>query len=551
MSTNEKTFSVIPLGGLGEIGMNCLAIEVDKRLLLIDCGAMFTSEGLGIDLIHPGFEFLVERRDDIEGVVLTHSHEDHIAGVPFLLREVDVPIYGGAYSLGLLSQKMSDFDAAPKLISYELRPGGQITLGPFAVKTFPMPHSIVENTGLVIDTKAGRILHTGDFKLGQTGPDQGQIVLSRLKEMSDGRVDLMLADSTGSEENELAGDESEVKEAINTLVKSTSGRIFIAIFSSNVKRLQAIAEVAHRHGRQIALCGRSVVNHVRVSSSIGALKMPPSTMIPLERAVDLPRNRSLIIVSGTQGEARSALGRLADNSHHLLRVEKGDMVIMSSRFIPGNELAIGRIIDRLHRLGAEVVHRGIHSSVHVSGHGSKTEIQKAIEVVSPRCFLPVHGTYRHLVSCAALARKSNVDNIAVVADGQVAHCGQEGISVEESRLPPRRIFIDGGHGLNESTIRDRRLLGSHGVLFVSFSRDEDGLIEGPIDIVARGVAQEEALPWFSEQIRDKVQSLVDNMKPEDRIKSDRCRDLLRSALRKYLVKLISREPYVLVSIVSS
>ncbi|MCP4678385.1 MAG: ribonuclease J [Deltaproteobacteria bacterium] len=548
MGTTDKSFTIHALGGLGEIGMNCLAVEAEGRLLLVDCGAMFSSEGLGIDLVHPGFDLLTERRDDIDGVVLTHAHEDHIAGIPFLLRELDIPVYGGTYSHGLLKEKLDEFDMAPRLVSRELAPQNRVDIGPFGVEAFSMPHSIVQNTGLVIDTPGGRILHTGDFKLELTGPNRGDDVLTRLAVAADGRVDLLLADSTGSEEEVIAGEEGEVATALDKLIASASGRIFVAIFSSNVRRLQSIVDAASRYGRKVALCGRSVQTHSRVATNVGELNLPDESMIALNKAADIPRNRLLVVVSGTQGEARSALGRLSAGSHHMLRIDKDDLVILSSRFIPGNELAIGRVIDRLHRLGARIVHRGIRSDIHVSGHGSKSEILKAIKAVAPRCFVPVHGTYRHMVACASLAREVGVKTIAITADGQSTRCDSGGLTIQESRAPARRIFIDGGSGLSENAIRDRRVLGAHGVLVVTFKLDDDGCIQDEIDIIARGVTQDEALPWLAKQLRDKVKTLIDEMDLSEQENRERCPNIIRSALRRYTSKLISREPYVLVSI---
>ena len=541
-------FGVFALGGLGEIGMNCLAVESSGRLLLVDCGAMFSSDGVGVDLIHPGFDTLAERRDDIEGVVLTHAHEDHIAGVPFLLRELDVPVYASRYALGMLGDKMVEFDLVPKLLSHTLNPGETADIGPFHLSSFPMPHSRAENMGFVIDMPGGRILHTGDFKLNLEGEAGGEDVLERLRNAAGGRVDLMLADSTGSEEDEIAGEEAEVTEALDRLVRAATRRVFVAIFSSNVTRLKSVLEVARRHERCVALCGRSVNTHTRVASEVGILEFPKGVVVPLEKAAELPARKSLVVVSGTQGEPRSALGRLADGNHHVLKIAKDDLVIMSSRFIPGNELAIGRVIDNLFRSGAKVVHRGIEKDVHVSGHGSRQEISKAIDAVSPRCFMPMHGTYRHLVACAELARNAGVKNVCVATDGQMVYCDDAGLRVQEGKNPPKKIFIDGKSGLTEGAIRDRRLLGSHGVLVVAFSFSGTGDIEGNIDVVARGVTHDEALPWLADQVRDKVKDIIGSMNPDDAINADRCRDLVRSGVRRFVSKLISREPYVLVSV---
>jgi len=545
---SDAGLKVVALGGLGEIGMNCMAVESGGRILLIDCGAMFSSEGIGIDLIHPGFEYVNERREDLEGVVITHAHEDHIAGVPFLLREVDIPVFGTPYALGLLREKMEEFQTAPKLAAHKIVPGEEITIGPFSVKSFPMPHSIIENMGLRISTPGGRLLHTGDFKLGLEAPDQGEATLQTLRENAEGGIDLMLADSTGSEEDNTAGEEAVVAKALEGLIRDADGRVFVAIFSSNIRRLGSLIDVASKCGRQVTLCGRSVLNHFSIASGVGGITVPTGLMTPLDKAADLPGQRSLVVVSGTQGEMRSALGRLAYNRHHIFNVEKNDLVILSSRFIPGNELAIGRVIDQLHQLGAKVFHRGIQSDVHVSGHGSRTEIKKAISAVNPRCFMPVHGTYRHMVACGDLAREAGVMHVAVASDGDLVSCSQAGLEVSPSHAAVRRVFIDGKSGLSETIIRDRRLLGSHGVLVVTFVADDEGFVDGGIELIARGVTQDEALPWLTEQITNKVEEAIQDMDEEDRRNPTRAAELIRGALRRKVRKLISREPYVLVSV---
>jgi ribonuclease J len=547
-SAIKDSFSVVALGGLGEIGMNCLVIETEGRLLIIDCGVMFSPENLGIEMIHPGFEYLAERRDEIEALVLTHAHEDHIAAVPFVLRELDVPVYGPPYPLGLLSTRKDDFDGIKKLVARLLNPGDQLQLGPFAVTTFPMPHSVVDNTGLVVDMPHGRILHTGDFKLGLEGPNRGADVLERLSEFADGRVDLMLADSTGSEEEVVAGDESNVARTVQKLTREAKGRVFIAIFSSNVMRLRSLLQVAKSCDRRVTLCGRSVQTHVRVAVDTGHLQIPEGLMVSIDKAADLPGSSSLVIVSGTQGEERSALNRLASASHRNLRIEKDDLVILSSRFIPGNEVAIGNVIDKLQRIGARVMHRGVESGVHVSGHGSKQEIVKAIEAVKPSCFVPVHGTYRHLTAAATLAHNAGVKSVAIAGDGDLVCHQPDGLTIEKSAVATRRIFIDRGARLPESAIRDRRLLGLNGALFVSFATDGDGMVSGNVDVIARGVTYEEMLPWLRDNISSEIKRVMQKIDPSDRRDSDRLNALLRSALRRFLIKQISREPYVLISI---
>ena len=544
----NKSFNIVPIGGLGEIGMNCLAIETEGKLLLIDCGVMFPTEDLGIELIHPKFDYLAKRRDDIEGIFLTHAHEDHIAGMPYLLRELDIPVYAGSYTSGLLAEKIKDIPGPPKLAAREIEPESKLELGPFTISPFSMPHSIVQNTGLWVEMPAGHLLHTGDFKLGMKGADRGETVLERLRQISNGNIDLMISDSTGSEEDEVAGEESDVERAIEGLVRETSGRVFVAIFSSNIKRLEAIIRVAARQGRKVALCGRSVQNHTKVAAATCGLDIPEATVVSMERAEELPRDESLVIISGTQGEPRAALTRLANDSHHIFSIKKDDLVVLSSRFIPGNEQAIARMIDRLLLRGARVIHRGIMNEIHVSGHGSAQEIRAAIQAVKPRCFLPVHGTLRHLVAGAELARAEGVENIGVATDGEVVRCTAEGISVEEGHFPTGKVYIDKGGGLSDSIIKDRRLLGTHGVLFISFAVDAQGEVTGVIDVDARGVTHEQTLPWLADQIRDKVLEIAPKIALNEATSSNQYRDLIRATIRKTISKLISRDPYVIIII---
>jgi ribonuclease J len=544
LTRNDKTLRVIPLGGLGEIGMNCMAIEAEGRLLVLDCGAMFPSEALGLELIVPGFEYLASRRDDLEGVIVTHGHEDHIGGLPYLLREVDVPIFGSPYPAGLLKEKFKEHETLVAPHMKTLAPGGEVSLGPFAVRSFAVPHSIVESMGFVIDTPAGRVLHTGDFKLGLKAEDGGKAALARFAAAAEGGVDLMIADSTGSEEEEAAGDESSVAECLERLVRRARGRVFVAIFSSNVHRLRSILDVARATGRKASLCGRSVETHARVAVSVGALRLPLDLMVPEEEVMDLPPDRALAVLSGTQGESRSALGRLSEDVHRNLHVERGDVVLLSSRFIPGNEVAISHTIDRLLRLGAEVFHRGNESRIHVSGHGGRQEIRMVVEAVRPRAFLPAHGTLRHLAAGAALAQGAGVPSVAVAMDGQVARLDASGLAIEERPVPSRKVFVDPGGTLSDAAVRDRRVLAGHGVLVVSWVADAAGLPEGPVLVTARGVAPEETLPWLAGQVAAEVQRILEAA-GDDRADLERCRELVRTGLRRFLSKLVSREPYVL------
>jgi ribonuclease J len=545
--SNKENIRIAALGGFGEIGMNCLTVEVAGRILVVDCGVMFPPRDvLGVDVIHPFFEYLVTRQADVEGLLLTHGHEDHVAGVPYLLREVDLKIFGGSYTLGLVRNRMEEFEPGRRMDTREIAPGSAVELGPFKIECFPMPHSIIDNYGLRVDTPAGSILHTGDFKLGVRGPDRGRRAIDQLASFAEG-VSLMISDSTGAEEDEPAGQENDVAEALSGLVGSAEGRVFVAIFASNVKRLERIIEVARKHGRRVALCGRSVHTHARVAARIGELELPSDAIVPVEEVAELPRKQVLAVVSGTQGEHRSALGRLAADAHRDLRVDRGDLVVLSSRFIPGNEIAISAMIDQLLRLGARVVHRGNQPGIHVSGHGSRQEIRSAIEAVRPAAFLPAHGTHRHLTAAAQMAQDVGIGSVAVARDGQFVRLEGGRLAVEDRSVPVKRVYVDGGAGLPENAIRDRSLLGSRGVLFVSWIADEEGLVRGEVSVIARGVMADEAFPWFEDQVRGEVRRVLGEMELPERRDVVRCREHVRASLRKFSIKALGREPFVFVS----
>lgn len=543
-------FSVLPLGGLGEIGMNCLAVETEGRLLIIDCGVMFGNDDAGIDLIHPGFEYLASRRSDIEGVVITHGHEDHLSGLPFLLREIDVPIYAGSYAIQLLKSRLSESPINLQPMMRTAAPDETLHLGPFRVTPFSLPHSIVQNTGLLVEMNRGRLLHTGDFKLGLQSEGRENVALDTLKRVARNGIDLMLCDSTGAEEADIAGSETQVFETLKGLFQETNTRIFAAVFSSNIRRIESILNLSKQYGRKVVLCGRSVQNHFRCVGAACGIHAPTDIIVSLEEAMELPRNELTVIISGTQGESRSALSRTAAGNHHALSAEPDDLVVLSSRFIPGNELSISRMIDRLLMQGARVIHRGLIPGVHVSGHGGKIEIRKAIEAVSPRCFLPIHGTYRHLSAGAALAQSTGCENISLSVNGQVVSCDETGLSVEGG-FPTRRVFVDRGGSLSDTVVKDRRILGGNGVVSVAFTLNERGESDGPVDVISKGVVPSELTSWFRKIVAERVLALVSGFESNDRDSTEALKEAVRVGVRKFLNKQISREPLVVVSILGN
>ncbi len=528
--------------------MNCLAVETEGRILVIDCGVMFGNDDAGIEMVHPGFDYLTAKKSDIEGVVLTHGHEDHLSGLPFLLREIDVPIYAGSYAIQLLRNKGRESDGPVNPMTRECRPDETLRLGPFRVTPFSMPHSIVQNTGLLVEMDRGRLLHTGDFKLGMYSETKGESALQTLRRAAEGGVDLMLCDSTGAEESEFAGDESTVHAAMEKLFRQAPHRIFAAVFSSNIRRIETILKLSKEFDRKVALCGRSVQTHFRCALSTCGIDAPIDMVVSMEEAQDLPRDRLTLLISGTQGEGRSALSRTAAGNHHQLSAEEGDVVILSSRFIPGNEPAISRMIDRLWAQGAKVFHRGIIPSIHVSGHGCKEEIRRAIEAVSPKCFLPIHGTVRHLHAAADIARASGCARIALARDGQTVHVDEGGIAVADG-IPVRRVYVDRGGTLSENTVKERRILGTSGIVFIVVVEDGDGTLKGPIDVVSRGVVSAELMPWLRRMVEDKVVEIYKELGETDGGESvDNRTDTLRIGVRKLLIKQLLREPLITVSL---
>jgi ribonuclease J len=551
MAPNENSVGLVALGGFGEIGMNCLAVEAEGRILVVDCGVMFPSpDEPGVDVIHPSFEHLVAARDRIAGLVLTHGHEDHAAGVPYLLREIDVPVFGSPYALALVDRRFRESSGPGRLVPRALAVGGSAAIGPFGVTSFPLPHSIAQSTGLVIEAGGRRLLHTGDFKLGARAADHGAEALGRLREIGAAGVDLMICDSTGAEEAEEAGDEEAVGAHLEELVRETQGAVFAAIFSSNLARLEVLLRAARATGRRVVLAGRSVLAHAEVAAAAGLLVLPRDLVVPIEEAAKLRREALLVVVAGTQGEERSALGRIATGDHRQLQVRRGDLVVLSSRFIPGNELAISRMIDRLLRSGARVVHRGGDPSVHVSGHGSRSEIEAAIRAVRPRAFLAAHGTYRHLTAAAEIARSAGVARVLAVSNGDLVRVAGSEVTVEAGFAPVGRVMIDGDSGVPEAAMRERRLLGTRGLLHAVWRADAAGFVAGEAEVVARGVLADEALPWLRAEVRGKIRDLLAEAEPEVRRDAALCREMVRAALRRFVEKTIHREPYVIVTILS-
>jgi ribonuclease J len=536
---------VIPLGGLGEIGLNLLVLEYGDAAIAIDCGVMFPDhETPGVDVIIPDVSYLRTLGARFRAVFLTHGHEDHIGALPYVLAECPVPVYGTPLTLGFVRERLREHRVDATLAAYGAEP---CRVGPCHVEPFAMTHSIPDSVGLAVRTPVGTVVHTGDFKLDQTPLDGRLPDLARLADLGAEGVLLLLSDSTNAERPGITGSERSVGTQFEAIFRGARGRVLVTTFSSHIHRMQQAIDCAVRFGRQVALVGRSLVAHVGVARDLGLLHVPERTLVDLGVAADLPRERVAIISAGSQAEAASALVRIAMNAHKLVRLEPGDTVVLSSRIIPGNERAISSLVNHLYRRGA-IVHYDRTAAVHVSGHASQEELKLVLNLVRPRHFVPVHGEYRHLVGHLRLAGEVGIppERCHLLEDGDVLELdGSEARRGE--RVTAGRVFVDGkGVGdVEDVVLRDRRHLSEDGlVLAVLAIHQQSGEIVAGPDLVSRGVVAEEASPEVLERARGAVIDALGAINPESRTDPAEVKEEVRRALRRYF-KRFDRRPVIL------
>jgi ribonuclease J len=453
---------IVPLGGLGEIGMNCMAVECDGRIAVVDCGIMFPNEPLGVDVIAPDLSFLRERRGQVGAVFLTHGHEDHLGALPFLLRDVPVPVYATRFTLALLKPRLDEAGVSADL--REVRPGDVRPAGdgsPIAAEFFSVTHSIPDACGLALRTPQGTIVHSGDFKIDEHPMGGPGMDLARIAALGREGVRLLLSDSTNAERDGTSLPESAVGAALEEVFERARGRVFVACFASNIHRIQQIVNAARAFGRRLALLGRSMDSNVRLAQALGYLDVPGWMPVGFPAARDLPPRELCVLTTGTQGEPRSALARLARGEHPDLAILPGDLVVLSSRFIPGNEVAVGHVVNDLCRRGAEVAYEGLRP-LHVSGHAQAAEQRRLIALARPAHFVPIHGEFRHLARHAAHAAAEGVPRRDVLVDGQVLALEDGGARIVEGEVPVGRIYTDRdellGQDIGALVVKDRRLL---------------------------------------------------------------------------------------------
>ena len=501
---------IIPLGGLGEVGKNMTVFEVGDERIVIDAGLAFPrDEHFGVDLVLPDFSYLVDR--PVRAIVLTHAHEDHVGALPYVLREVDVgEVIGTRLTLALVKSKLDEHGLAAVTTLTEAAPGdAPIELGPFRLELIRMAHSIPDAAAVVIETPAGRVLHSGDWKLDHTPVDGQKTDVGALAALGNSGVDLLLGDSTNAERPGMTGSERLVGEAFRQLIPLRTGRIIVASFASNIHRVQQAAEVAIANGRKVAVVGRSMRKNMNIARSLGYVDLPDDAIVSPKEAMDLPRDEVLILCTGSQGEPMSALTRIAYGDHQNVEVERGDTVIISAKPVPGNELRVHDSINRLARLGAEVLHQEI-APVHVSGHACSEELRTLLSLVRPRAVMPIHGEYRMLAAHARLAQDAGVPDAAILLaeNGSVVELTRDGARIVD-HVEAGVTFVDGlGVGdVEDVALRDRRRLSEDGVLIVvtTVALDGAGADIAPPELIARGVGEDEDLIG---ELRDEADRIV-------------------------------------------
>lgn len=545
----EPKISLIPLGGLGEIGKNMMVVRYGENILVIDSGLMFPEEDLlGIDIVIPDITYLLENKNLVRGIVLTHGHEDHIGALPYVLKQLNVPVYGTRLTLGILKEKLREQHMADSVRLQTVKPRDAIQVGPFKIEFIRVSHSIPDAVALAIETPVGVIVHTGDFKIDQTPVDGEVTDFNRFAEYGERGVLALLSDSTNVERPGYTMSERVVGHTFDDTFRQAPERIIVATFASNVHRLQQAITTAHRYKRKVAVAGRSMVNVVNIARELGYLKVPNGVLVELDEAGRLPRSQVVYLTTGSQGEPMSALTRMASRDHRQVEIMPGDTIIISATPIPGNEKLVARIIDQLFKLGARVIYESV-SGIHVSGHPSREELKLMFNLVKPKFFMPVHGEYRMLIRHAELARDMGIpeSNIFVAENGQVLELTKRNGHFA-GRVTAGRVLVDGlGVGdVGNIVLRDRRQLSQDGIMIVvlTMNRETGQVVSGP-DIVSRGFVYVRESEELIEQARVKVNAALNKCTNKKVSEWAAIKSQVKDDLSKFLYEKTRRRPMIL------
>jgi ribonuclease J len=545
----EPSVRLIPLGGLGEIGLNMMLLESGGDLVAVDCGLLFPDDEMpGVDYAIPDFSYLRERRDALRAVFLTHGHEDHVGALAYLVREFDAPVYGTPLTLAFARGRLAEHGVLERADLRPWAPGDLVRAGCFAVSPIRVTHSIADGMGLAVETPVGTVVHTGDFKLDPNPVDAAQPDYARFAELGDRGVLALCSDSTNVGRPGRTGSESEVGAALEPRFADQRGRIIVATFASHIHRIQQVLDLAHKLGRKVALLGKSMLGNVAVAGELGHLRVPEGTLVGLEELAELPPHRQVILSTGSQGETNSAIALVAAGEHKYVEVGPGDLVVFSSRVIPGNERVIGRAINALLRRGAEVLWEDV-AMVHVSGHASQDDLRHMLALTRPRYFVPVHGEYRHLLQHARLAESAGIpaDRIFLLEDGVGLDLSRSGARVL-GPYPAARVLVDGkGVGdVGPVVLRDRELLAEAGMLVVALAVDRatGAIVAGP-EIASRGFVYMKEADELMDEVKTAVREALDARQEPEVIDKELIGATVRSAARRFINQRFGRKPVVL------
>jgi len=541
---------IIPLGGLGEFGMNCMAVRWGDDIIVIDAGLMFPeAELLGVDIVVPDISYLIENRQRVRGIVLTHGHEDHIGGLPFVLSELNVPVYGTEFTLAYVEDKLDEHGLLDDAELHEMRPNERFKLGPFTIHPIHVTHSLVDCVALAIHTPLGVIIHTGDFKVDPTPTDNKIFDLHSFAEYGKNGVLALFQDSTNVERKGYTPSERAVRRKFDEVFAHTKRRLFISCFSSSIHRIKLAVDLAYQHGRKIAFLGRSMNNSAEIAEDLGYIEIPEGLVINPGEMKNFPPEKVCVLISGTQGEPMSALSRAAVDNHKHAKIEKGDTVVLSSRIIPGNEKTIYRMIDHLFRREAYVIYDdGTYPPVHVSGHASQDELKLIINLVKPRYFIPIHGEYRQLKLHAEMAgaMHGSVGKVMLIESGDILEFDEVGAR-KAGRVNIGRVCIDSGNRtdvVEDLIIKDRRHLSEDGIVLPIIAIHKlTGRIETSPEIVTRGFNPGE--DGLLEGARQIVMDTLDQSSEEEKADYGVIKEKIRTDLKRYISKQTQRRPLIM------
>ena len=544
----KESLRIIPLGGLGEIGKNITAIEYEDEIIVIDCGISFPDEDMyGIDLVIPDIKYLLDNKDKVKGLFLTHGHEDHIGAIPYILKQINMPVYGTKLTIGLVESKLKEHDMLSKTNLIPISPGESIKLNKLIIEFIRVTHSIAESCALAIHTPIGTVLHTGDFKIDYTPIDGKVMDLNRIAQLGQEGILLLMADSTNVERAGHSLSEKIIGETLNRIISNANGRVIVATFASNIHRMQQIADASMMYNRKIVFSGRSMENISNVAMDLGYLHIPKESIVGIEDLNRYPSDKITIITTGSQGEPMAGLSRIAYGSHRHISIEQDDLFIISASPIPGNDQLVSRVINQLYRKGVEVIYEDLED-IHVSGHAYKEELKLIHTLVKPKYFMPVHGEYRHLKHHSDLALKLGMDksNVFTLETGQVLEISQDK-AIATEKVHTGVVFVDGiGIGdVGNIVLRDRRDLARDGMvtIVVAINKETYSIVSGP-DIITRGFIYARESEGLIKKIKDVAKEEIEICLENNIIEWQVLKSGVRKSVEQLLYHKTKRRPSV-------